>query len=60
MTMLSWAINKQALAATNIVGSSLDVLGALYLAYDLLGGEYGPLRTMTRCKDAAAPVRQYN
>jgi len=30
------------------VGSSLDVLGALYLAYDLLGGEHGPLRTLTR------------
>src|SRR5262249_36733282 len=29
-------------------GSSLDVLGALYLAYDLLGGEHGPLRTLTR------------
>jgi hypothetical protein len=24
------------------------VLGALYLAYDLLGGEHGPLRTLTR------------
>jgi hypothetical protein len=24
------------------------VLGALYLAYDLLGGEHGPLRTVTR------------
>ncbi len=26
----------------------MDVLGALYLAYDLLGGEHGPLRTLTR------------
>jgi hypothetical protein len=32
----------------SIVGSALDVLGALYLAYDLLGGEHGPLRTLTR------------
>src|SRR5258706_16235726 len=24
------------------------MLGALYLAYDLLGGEHGPLRTLTR------------
>jgi hypothetical protein len=31
-----------------IIGSSLDMLGALYLAYDLLGGEHGPLRTLTR------------
>jgi hypothetical protein len=41
-------IDKHTLAAINIIGSSLDVLGALYLAYDLLGGEHGPLRTVTR------------
>ena len=32
----------------SLISSSLDVLGALYLAYDLLGGEHGPLRTLTR------------
>ena len=41
-------IEKHTLALISIVGSSLDVLGALYLAYDLLGGEHGPLRTLTR------------
>jgi hypothetical protein len=41
-------IDKQTLALISIAGSSLDVLGALYLAYDLLGGEHGPLRTLTR------------
>jgi hypothetical protein len=41
-------IDKHTLALISIVGSSLDVLGALYLAYDLLGGEHGPLRTLTR------------
>ena len=41
-------LDKHALAIINIIGSSLDVLGALYLAYDLLGGEHGPLRTLTR------------
>jgi hypothetical protein len=41
-------IDKQTLALISIVGSTLDVLGALYLAYDLLGGEHGPLRTLTR------------
>jgi len=41
-------IDKHILALVSIVGSSLDVLGALYLAYDLLGGEHGPLRTLTR------------
>ena len=40
--------DKQTIALISIVGSSLDVLGALYLAYDLLGGEHGPLRTLTR------------
>src|SRR5579862_8461313 len=42
------AMDKHALALISIAGSSLDVLGALYLAYDLLGGEHGPLRTLTR------------
>jgi len=41
-------IDKHTLAVVSIVGCSLDVLGALYLAYDLLGGEHGPLRTLTR------------
>ena len=41
-------IARHTLALVSIVGSSLDVLGALYLAYDLLGGEHGPLRTLTR------------
>ena len=41
-------IDKHTLAVVSIIGSSLDVLGALYLAYDLLGGEHGPLRTLTR------------
>ena len=41
-------IDKHTLALISIVGSTLDVLGAMYLAYDLLGGEHGPLRTLTR------------
>jgi hypothetical protein len=41
-------IDRHTLALVSIVGSCLDVLGALYLAYDLLGGEHGPLRTLTR------------
>jgi hypothetical protein len=41
-------MDRHTLALISIVGSSLDVLGALYLAYDLLGGEHGPLRTLTR------------
>lgn len=36
------------LAIVSLTGSSLDVVGALYLAYDLLGGSHGPLRTFTR------------
>ena len=42
------SIDKHTLALISIIGSVLDVLGALYLAYDLLGGEHGPLRTLTR------------
>ena len=38
------AIDKHTLALISIIGSAFDVLGALYLAYDLLGGEHGPLR----------------
>src|SRR4029077_6006119 len=41
-------MDKHTLALISIVGSSLDVIGSLYLAYDLLGGEHGPLRTLTR------------
>jgi hypothetical protein len=41
-------MDKHALALISIIGSALDVLGAMYLAYDLLGGEHGPLRTLTR------------
>lgn len=41
-------MDKHTIALISIIGSSLDVLGALYLAYDLLGGEHGPLRTLTR------------
>lgn len=41
-------VDHHTLALISIIGSSLDVLGALYLAYDILGGEHGPLRTLTR------------
>src|ERR1700716_49298 len=41
-------MDKHTLALISIIGSGLDVLGALYLAYDLLGGEHGPLRTLPR------------
>jgi hypothetical protein len=32
----------------SLVGVILDALGGLYLAYDLLGGKRGPLRTITK------------
>ena len=35
-------------AAVSLAGIFLDVLGGLYLAYDLLGGQHGPLRLLTR------------
>jgi len=42
------SLDRYTLAWMSAIGSSLDALGALYLAYDLLGGEHGPLRTLTR------------
>jgi len=41
-------IDHHVVASVSIVGTLLDVLGTLYLAYDLLGGETGPLRLLTR------------
>jgi len=41
-------IDRHTVALVSIVGNCLDVLGALYLAYDLLGWEHGPLRILTR------------
>ena len=41
-------MDHHSLAAISIVGTCLDVLGSLYLAYDLLGGQHGPLRLITR------------
>ena len=41
-------MDHHALAAISITGTCLDVVGSLYLAYDLLGGQHGPLRLLTR------------
>jgi hypothetical protein len=41
-------ISAHTLTIVSMVGSALNVVGSLYLAYDLLGGEHGPLRTLTR------------
>ena len=41
-------MDHHTLAAVSITGSGLDVIGSLYLAYDLLGGQHGPLRVLTR------------
>ena len=41
-------MDHHTVAAISITGTCLDVLGSLYLAYDLLGGPHGPLRLLTR------------
>jgi hypothetical protein len=41
-------MDHHTVASVAIAGSCLDVLGSLYLAYDLLGGPHGPLRFLTR------------
>ena len=41
-------LDRHFLAAISLTGMILDVLGGLYLSYDLLGGAHGPLRLLTR------------
>ena len=41
-------MDHHTVAAISLTGIFLDVLGGLYLAYDLLGGVHGPLRLLTR------------
>src|SRR5881392_3003496 len=41
-------MDHHVIAMVSISGTCLDVLGSLYLAYDLLGGQHGPLRLLTR------------
>ena len=41
-------IDRHLLAAISLRGTLLDLIGGLYLAYDLLGGKKGPLRVITR------------
>ena len=41
-------IDSHTLAAISLTGVVLDLMGGLYLAYDLLGGRHGPLRLLTR------------
>jgi len=41
-------MTRHALALAGLTATALNLLGALYLAYDLLGGRHGPLRALTR------------
>jgi len=41
-------MDHHTVAAVSIAGTCLDLIGCLYLAYDLLGGQHGPLRLLTR------------
>jgi hypothetical protein len=41
-------MDHHTVAVISVIGICLDVLGGLYLAYDLLGGQHGPLRLLTR------------
>jgi hypothetical protein len=41
-------VDHHTVAIVSITGTCLDVVGSLYLAYDLLGGQHGPLRLLTR------------
>jgi len=50
-------IDKHTIALISIIGCSLDLLGTLYLAYDLLGGEHGPLRNVDQSYHVWRAVR---
>jgi hypothetical protein len=41
-------IDHRIINALSLSGTTLDALGGLYLAYDLFGARYGPLRVLTR------------
>lgn len=41
-------LTHRVIAETALAGMGIDVLGGCYLAYDLLGGKRGPLRTLVR------------
>jgi hypothetical protein len=41
-------VDHRTLAAIALTGTALNLLGGLYLTYDLFGGKHGPLRTLTR------------
>ena len=41
-------MTRQLLAELAVAGMGLDLLGGCYLAYDLLGGNKGPLRALVR------------
>lgn len=46
--MLNVALTREFVAELSLAGMGCDVLGGCYLAYDLLGGKRGPLRTIAR------------
>ena len=48
LTLYNRSMDHHLAAAISLTGVFLDVLGSLYLAYDLLGGQNGPLRLLTR------------
>lgn len=46
--MLGLFDHEKLISLLALIGVVLDALGGLYLAYDLLGGEHGPLRLLSR------------
>src|SRR5712691_9201484 len=47
-TTAALTVDHHTIAAIALSGTALNLLGGLYLAYDLFGGKHGPLRTLTR------------
>jgi len=48
LASLQLVVDHHVLAGISLAGIVCDVIGGLYLAYDLLGGHNGPLRAITR------------
>jgi hypothetical protein len=45
---MSTYLTPRFVAEISLIGMGLDLFGGFYLAYDLLGGKHGPLRTLAR------------
>jgi hypothetical protein len=53
-TWVETVLDRQFIAELTLLGMGFDAVGGCYLAYDLLGGKRGPLRTFARATSYVA------